>query len=88
MQHLLFVVREIYPLQNHGIVLMPGIGATGRISVGQTICLRRPDGTSLSTLLSGIEMSEPASADGCHPILLRGIEIGEVPNGTEVWTVD
>lgn len=88
MPHRLFVVQEIYPLRNHGIVLMPGTEATDRVLIGQAIYLRRPDGRSASTSLSGIEMSERASADGCHPILLRGIDIGEVPNGTEVWTVD
>ena len=84
---LLSVVEDTFQLSGRrGIVVAPGIPRDGdwRIKVGDPVVLERPDGTSIETAISGIEMLSPANKISI-PILLGVTAKSDVPIGTKIW---
>ena len=84
----LFIISDTFIIKGWGIALVPGIKPEGdeRFRVGDTVELRKPDGTVARVKISAIEMFSPPS--GALPIMLKDVtERSDVPIGTEVWSI-
>lgn len=93
MAQLLFTVADRFMIQGRGLVLVPGIAMPhpDPIKVGSPIVLKRPDGSSLSWTIGGLEMIESRTSFPPRretPILLTGLGKEDVPVGTDVWSGD
>jgi hypothetical protein len=81
-------IDDVFQIAGRGCVVTPGIpkGTAFRLKVGDSLLLRRPDGSELHTVLRGIEMGGSPEFPAI-PILL-GAEVTkeQVPVGTEIWT--
>ncbi|MGC1272524.1 MAG: hypothetical protein WBC44_02365 [Planctomycetaceae bacterium] len=86
MRRLLFKVEDTFAITGRGLVLWPGLIKSGpptRLTIGNAVDLRRPDGTSLRTTIRGIEM--PSLPDSVPILLSEELTKDDVPIGTEVW---
>jgi translation elongation factor EF-Tu-like GTPase len=88
MSRRLSIVEDTFFIEGRGLILVPGIVpvVNERILIGDPIVLRRPDGTSLKSVIGGIEMIHRPMPSEDVVILLRGLTKEDVPIGTEVWT--
>lgn len=87
MAMLLSIVADRFALPGRAIVVWPGIPHEGdwRVKIGDTLTLKRPDGTTEETVVTGIEMPS-SSPQNFTPILLGpGLTNEAVPVGTEIW---
>ena len=89
MARCLFTVEDTFVIRNRGLVLVPGIIPEGdeRFRLGDPIILLRPDGSSFRTEIGGVEMIDPNPRHDLV-IMLKGMAKGDVPVGTEVWSVE
>jgi hypothetical protein len=79
-------VTDSFHVRDRGLLLTPGIGDLGVIlRVGQPIELRRPDGSTVRTLIHSLEMLHAPNPIPNPFVLLRGMRAEDVPAGTEVW---
>jgi hypothetical protein len=85
----LLVVEHTFAIKGRGLVLVPGIIPEGdeRFRMGDCIRLRKPDGSSIVTRIGGLELLCPNPRRDVV-IILKDAAKGEVPIGTEVWSVD
>jgi hypothetical protein len=83
----LFSVETRFEVQDRGTILGPGLISEPDefFRVGQSIQLRRPDGSELRVSIRGLDFFHPGP-NGEWAILV-GLEESEVPIGTEVWSV-
>ena len=82
MPHLIFKVAETFTIEGRGVCATPGEWGAGRAKVGDGIELRRPDGSSFKASVVAIAYPQ-------QDILLPAeIAKGDIPAGTEIWTVD
>ena len=88
MPRCLFVVEDTFFLKGRGLVPVPGIVPVGkeRFYIGDPLLLKRPDGTSVSTSIAGIEICCPNPRHDVV-ILLKELSKEDVPVSTEVWSV-
>jgi hypothetical protein len=88
MPRCLFVVEDTFSIKGRGLVPAPGIVPLGeeQFRLGDPLLLKRPDGTSISTTIAGLEFFCP-NPRGVIGILLKGFAKEDVPVGTEVWSV-
>ena len=88
MSALLFTVRDTFRLENRGLILAADVKPEqAGVRMGDSIELRRPDGSSLVTVVIGIERAIPYDPDRTLAVLLPGdILKADVPIGTEVWS--
>jgi len=88
MPRCLFVVEDTFFIKGRGLVPFPGIVPVGkeRFYIGDPLLLKRPDGTSISTNIGGIELCCPNPRQDVG-ILFKEISKEDVPLGTEVWSV-
>jgi hypothetical protein len=86
----LYVVEAIFVIPRRGIALYPGIvpEEEERWQVGNTVLLKRPDGSSFLWQIAGLEMCYPPPPNHAVTVLLKGLGKEDVPIGTEVWSVD
>jgi hypothetical protein len=86
----LFTVEDTFLIQGRGLVPVPGIVPQGEehFQVGYPIRLQRPDGSSLAWQIGGLEFICGGPPRDDVIILLRGLDKGDVPVGTEIWSVD
>ena len=86
----LLIVEDVIRSRGRGIVLIPEADWYSiPLRVGDPVELRRPDGSSVGTIVRAIECIAPTH-DGPrrYAILLSPeLEKCDVPPGTEVWTV-
>lgn len=88
---LLFTVEDAFEITGRGCVLVPGPSAeegSQPIRIGDRLCLRKPDGHSLDTVIAGVEIigRRPRPKVVTAPIVLpKDVTKGDVPIGTEVW---
>ncbi len=85
----LLTVETILQLPNRPIALFPGLTARelpGPVRAGDRIELRRPDGTSLSAVIAGVEPAKRIDGGSEWPIVLPdSFKSSDVSPGTEVW---
>ena len=88
MARLLFTVTDTFPIRARGVVLLPGIVPDGeeRFRIGDPLLLKRPDGSTLETMIGGLEILTPRTTP-FTPVLLKGLGKNDVPVGTEVWSI-
>jgi hypothetical protein len=88
MSALLFTVRETFRLENRGLILTADVKQEqAGVRMGDSIQLRRPDGSSLVTMVTGIERAIPYDPDRTLAVLLPvDISKVDVSIGTEVWS--
>lgn len=86
----LLVVEDAFLIEGRGVVLVPALVPQndGCLRVGDPITLKRPNGTSLTWQIDGIEVFCGRVSKGHLHILLKGLSKGEVPIGTEIWSAD
>lgn len=91
----LFTVEWVSHIPTRGILLTPGVTVDDyrNLEVGNTLELRRPDGTTLDTHIAGFyRFTKTARAQrqtATRDLLLpQDIRADDVPRGTEVWLVD
>jgi hypothetical protein len=70
------------------VILIPGFHASPaeEFRVGDMICLKRPDGSEVQTTIGGFDLSNRNPPDGLR-IVLSELSEGDVPVGTEVWSI-
>lgn len=88
MSRLLFSVLDTFLIRGRGIVLAADVLPEQiQLTINEPIELRRPDGSSIITKVSGIEYASPPDPNRPLAILLpRDISKEQVPVGTEVWS--
>jgi len=89
MSRCLSKVEDTFSIAGRGLVFVPGIVPIGdeRFRVGDPLLLRRPDGTCLETVISGLALCCPNPRHEVD-VLLKGLTKHDVPIGTEIWSVD
>jgi translation elongation factor EF-Tu-like GTPase len=89
----LFTVEDTFLIHGRGLILVPGIVPQGdeRFKTGDSVLLKRPDGSALDWTIGGLEMAitnrKPHEPSPEIPIMLAGLSKDDVPLGTEVWSV-
>lgn len=92
MSRVLFTVEDRFLIRGRGLILVPGLppGSGDQFRAGDSIVLKRPDGSPLSWSIGALEMIFEQPLRPLHerhvPILLLGLGKEDVPVGTEVWT--
>jgi hypothetical protein len=83
----LFNVKDSFSIKGRGTVLLPGLAPEGdeRFRIGDSLCLRRPDGTELRVAIGGFDFFHPGP-QGEYAVLIA-LPKAEVPLGTEVWSL-
>jgi len=80
---LLMTVEDTFDIRGRGLVLVPGVSHDVACRVQDWIEVRRPNGTSLSTRIAGIEgIGVPVQRVLCLPPEIRKTD---VPIGSEIW---
>jgi len=84
----LMKVSEIFEIKGRGLVACLGVSwdLQEEFQIGQTVELRRPDGSRLTTEIQGIEHISP-NMHRVTPLLFH-LSKRDLPIGTEVWTID
>jgi hypothetical protein len=81
-----FTVENVYTIRGRGVVLLPGVTFEQytRTKVGDTLVIRRPDGSVLHAVVRGVEY--PPSVHSREPIQRYGVlvDLHEVPVGSTV----
>jgi hypothetical protein len=82
MPHLIFKVAGSFAIEGRGLCVSPGEWGDGKARRGDSIELRRPNGSALRAAVRDITYPH-------QDILLpAGITDSDIPPGTEIWTVD
>jgi hypothetical protein len=82
MPQLIFKIADTFTIEGRGVCASPGEWGDGKADLGDSIELRRPDGSALRASIR--ELTYPH-----RDILLpAGITRSDIPAGTEIWTVD
>jgi hypothetical protein len=87
MQTVLFPVADTLEIRGRGIIIVSPVlrDLPFGLMNGQQIELRRPDGTTLLTMIRGIEINPDSRAGLLLPV---EVKLADVPVGTEVWTIE
>ena len=93
MSHFLFKICDTFQITNGGLVVATDLKeedakAKGiRLKVGDTLELRRPDGSRVMSGIAGIGMLNPSVPNRPLDFLLSAeIAKEDVPVGTEAWS--
>jgi hypothetical protein len=85
----LITVQDVFVITGRkGVILAPGLPRElpRTIRAGDSIELRRPDGTRTSTIIAGIEHARMIDGKSEWPLWLpESISLNDVPVGTEGW---
>lgn len=87
---LLFIVEDAFQIKGRGCVLVPGLLAepgAPAVRIGAAIRLLTPNGTSIDTVIRGIEMLNrglPPPVMTAPILLPKNITKEQVPRGTQV----
>jgi hypothetical protein len=92
MAHRLFVVENAFLIEGRGLILVPGFVPQGEehLRIGDPIVLKRPDGSQLEWTIGGIATihCSPRRPKNEVVIILRALNEGDLPGGSEVWSAD
>lgn len=88
MNTLLFTVVDTFLIENRGLVLAADVKRDRvGLRVGESIELRRPDGSAIVSKVAGIVRFVPYDRERALDILLPpDISKEDVPVGTQVWS--
>ena len=82
-------IDDVFQITGRGCVVVPGIpksfGLT--IRIGDSVVLKRPDGTELETTIRGLEMFSRVPLDFTPVLLGNEISKDMVSLGTELWII-
>jgi hypothetical protein len=85
----LFTVEDVFQVSGPRCILGPGISTRSGapvVQMGVEVELRRPDGTSIFTKITGIAMYNPPLPQRAHlDVVVSNITKEEVPPGTKVY---
>ncbi|HEX8493622.1 MAG TPA: hypothetical protein VF658_12315 [Pyrinomonadaceae bacterium] len=83
-------VADVFLLAQRGVIIVPDEPWGVSLKAGDTLELRKPDGTFLITRVRGVEMSNPSRLDGKAGILVgeAGLSKDDIPPGTEVFVMN
>jgi hypothetical protein len=83
-----FTIEKTYYLSNRGIGLFPGviIQKSDCIRPGETILLKKSDGTKIESKIYATENLDP-TPKGEVLIWCKYLNEEDVPKGTEVWSI-
>lgn len=86
----LCTVEDTFFIEGRGLIPVPGIIPQGeeRFRIGDSLLLKRPDGSTVSSAIAGFEMIHWPLPRQDIVILLKGLAKDDVPIGTEIWSVD
>jgi hypothetical protein len=79
-----------FGIKGRGVALDPGVPyepATHRVYIGDELEIRRPDGSAISTRVSGLEMFGSPTKKSCAIILPPSVVEEEIPIGSEIWQI-
>jgi len=87
----LFNVEEVFWITGRGLVIIPGPwpqDSKARIKVGNLIEIRRPDGSTVASQITGVELAKQAKGPCCLALVLnQQITQDDVPKSSEIWLV-
>ena len=85
----LFTVENTFVISGRGLVTLPGIVPEGDelFRVGDTLRLRRPDGSEILAKIDGLELMIP-NPDHEVVVLFNHLTKENVPAGTEIPPID
>jgi translation elongation factor EF-Tu-like GTPase len=84
---LLFVIEDVFAIKDRGVVACGKLAdpECARYYVGDTVEIRRRDGSAVQAVISGIPMGMLAT--GMADVLLRGVSGSDVGAGDQVWAI-
>lgn len=80
--------EDVFQITGRGCVVVPGIPKSSpdlKIKVGDSVVLKRPDGSEIETTIRGIEMGSRVPSDFIPVLLGSEVTKDMVPVGTELW---
>lgn len=94
-------VEDVFQITDRGCVIAPGINRTTspNLHVGDELLIKRPDGSQITTTLSGFEMisltiegilqrnAKPPDQRFTAILLAPDIMKSQIPVGSELWAV-
>ena len=82
---LLFVIEDTFAIKERGVIAVGNLAdsACARYRVGDTVEIRRRDGSVVQSVISGIPMGMLGA--GKAEVLLRGLSGSDVGVGDQVW---
>jgi hypothetical protein len=93
MSHFLFKICDTFWITNRGLVVTTDLTSEDakaqgiRLRAGDTLELRRPDGSRVVSGIAGIAMVDPYVPNRTLDFLLSpGVTKEDVPVGTEAWS--
>jgi hypothetical protein len=86
----LLTVEEPFTIEGRGVCLSPVlvIQDDEAFQIGDPIDIRHPDGRVVRTNIAALELPYPNPDHGWIIMLPQSIKIGDIPVGSEVWSVD
>jgi hypothetical protein len=89
MSRRLIIVRRRLWVRDKGLSLEPGFApiAGERILAGDRVVVRRPDGSTLETMIRGTSIDSSGNAVGLLHLWLDLTNKNEVPIGSEIWSI-
>jgi hypothetical protein len=87
-QRRLFTITHISIVIGRGLTLIPGLVPVRDedFSIGDSILLRRPDGSEIKARIDGLELPHP-NPNFEVLVMLEGFSKEDIPVGTEVWSI-
>ncbi len=83
--HRLFVVENVFEIKQRGVVVSGKLDDPqgARFHIGDTVEIRRRDGTVVETTISGIPIG--LAKVGMGEVLLRGVSKADIGPDDEIW---
>ncbi len=88
MPRVLLTVEGAFTIEGRGVVLLPKLEPIGneRFAAGDSLRIRRPDGTDLDTVMQGVEFMTTSDDSFLVILLPKHIAQQDVPVGSDVWS--
>lgn len=82
----LFTVQGVFDIGGCYLIPVPGVPITiAEIRAGLPIELRRPNGSTIATVIWCLVWNDPYDAERPIQIGLQGLTKEDIPVGTEIW---
>lgn len=90
MARCLLTVKEAFEIEGRDLLLVPGIvpQEIELFSAGDPILLKYPDGRTVNTVISELELIHPNPRNEVVVMMLKSLKKHDVPVGTEIWSID